>query len=117
MPVGSTLNTTYKYSINGVDNEAGSCNDRGRYSRSTVTGAYSFPMDTFGSQHNEPSFGHLAVGKLSAGTVALSWLGAPNVQVRTRTNLTSGWWVSYPETIGAVWSAGINSPNGLIGVA
>ena len=83
IPLGSALKTTYKYSINGVDNEAGSGNDRGRYIRSTVMGAYSFPMDTFGSQYNEPSFGQLAVGKMSAGTVPLSWLGAPNVQVQT----------------------------------
>lgn len=116
IPLGSALKTTYKYSINGVDNEAGSGNDRGRYIRSTVTGAYSFPMDTFGSQYNEPSFGQLAVGKMSAGTVPLSWLGAPNVQVQTCTNLTSGSWVSHPETSGAVWSAGINSTNGLVSV-
>jgi hypothetical protein len=116
IPLGSALKTTYKYSINGGDNEAGSGNDRGRYIRSTVTGAYSFPMDTFGSQYNEPSFGQLAVGKMSAGTVPLSWLGAPNVQVQTCTNLTSGSWVSHPETSGAVWSAGINSTNGLVSV-
>jgi hypothetical protein len=46
----------------------------------------------------------------------LSWLGAPNVQVQTCTNLTSGSWVSHPETSGAVWSAGINSTNGLVSV-
>lgn len=116
IPMGSPLNTTYKYGIDGADNEAANNNNRGRYIRTTATGAYSFPKDTFGSQYNEPSFGQLAVGKASAGTVPLSWLGAPNVQVQTRTNLTSGSWVTHPETGGAVWSAGINSTNGLISV-
>jgi hypothetical protein len=116
IPMGSALTTTYKYGINGADNEAASGNNHGRVIRSLATGAYNFPTDTFGNQYNEPSFGQLAVGKLSGGTVPVSWLGAPNVQVQTSTNLTSGTWVSHPETGGAVWSAGINSTNGLISV-
>src|ERR1039458_949023 len=116
IPKGSPIPVTYKYSINGLDNEAASNNNHVRYVRSTATGAYSFPMDAFGNQYNEPSFGQLAVGPISAGTVRLTWLGAPNVEVQTRTNLISGSWVSHPETAGTVWTAGTNSVNGLVSV-
>lgn len=116
IPMGSALTTIYKYGINGADNEAASGNNHGRVIRSLATGVYSFPADTFGNQYNEPSFGQLAVGQMSGGTVPVSWLGAPNVQVQTSTNLTSGAWVNHPETGGAVWSAGISSTNGLISV-
>ena len=76
----------------------------------------SFPVDSFGNQYNEPSFGQLALAPAAGGKVKLSWLGSPSVQVQTRTNLTKGAWVSHPETSGTVWSTGINSTNGLISV-
>ena len=116
IPMGSPLNIVYKYGIDGSDNEAGANDNHVRFIRSTATGAYSLPVDTFGNQYVEPSFGQLAVKPASGGTVPVSWLGAPNVQLQTRTNLTSGSWVSHPETSGLVWSTGINSTNGLISV-
>jgi hypothetical protein len=116
IPMGASITVPYKYGINGVDNEAGSGNNHGRVIRALGTGAYSFPTDTFGSQYNEPSFGQLAIKPAAGGKVQLSWLGSPSVQVQTRTNLTKGAWVSHPETGGTVWSAGVNSTNGLISI-
>jgi hypothetical protein len=113
---GWVFNMAYKYSINGLDNEAVDGPNHVRYIRTTATGAYSFPVDTFGNLYNEPAFGQLAVGSASGGKVPVNWLGLPNVQLQTRTNLASGSWVSHPETAGTVWSAGINSANGLISV-
>ncbi|MGC9943197.1 MAG: hypothetical protein ABSE48_15315, partial [Verrucomicrobiota bacterium] len=69
IPSGSALGTTYKYGIDGADNEAASGDNLLRFIRSTATGAYSFPVDTFGNQYNEPSFGELSVGPESAGKV------------------------------------------------
>lgn len=116
VPLGNSIAMTYKYSIDGSDNEAASGDNHVRYIRSTPTGAYGFPADTFGNQYNEPSFGELTVAPAAAGTVHLSWLGAPNVQVQTSSSLTGNSWVSQPETSGAVWSAGTNSANGLVSV-
>jgi hypothetical protein len=116
IPLGTSLGMTYKYSIDGYDDEAGSGDNHVRYVRSTATGAYSFPVDTFGNQYNEPSFGQLAVAPAPAVGVQLSWLGAPNVEVQTSTNLGSKTWVSQPETSGVTWSAGTNSVNGLVSV-
>jgi len=114
VPLGTPIGMTYKYSIDGYDDEAPSGNNHVRYIRSTPTGDYNFPVDTFGNQYIEPAFGELSVGPLSSGKVQLSWLGAPNVQVQTSSNLQSGSWVSQPQTSGAIWSAGTNSANGLV---
>lgn len=111
---GNSIGIIYKYSIDGNDNEAGFNDNRVRYIRTTATGSYSFPMDTFGNQYNEPAFGQLAVGPASAGAVPLSWLGAPNVQVQTTTNLTNSVWVTYPLTSGTNWTAGTYGTNGLV---
>lgn len=114
VPMGNSIPMTYKYGIDGTDNEAASGDNHLRIVRSTATGAYSFPMDTFGDQYNEPSFGQLAVGPASSGTVPLKWLGAPNVTVQVSSNLTSGSWTNHSETSGTVWSTGNYSTNGLI---
>ena len=127
IPKGQPVNITYKFGIDGADNEAGSGNNHGRVIRSLAINPpgnpynapiYNLPMDTFGNQYNEPSFGQLAAVKGSGGTVQVSWLGAPNVTIQTRTNLTgsASAWVNHPETGGAVWSAGTNGPNGLVSV-
>ncbi len=116
IPQGNSIPITYKYSIDGSDNEAASGDNHVRYIRSTATGAYNFPMDTFGNGYGEPTFGQLTLKPAPAGSVQLTWLGAPNVQVQTSTNLKSGPWVSQPQTSGALWSAGTNSVNGLVSV-
>jgi hypothetical protein len=116
IPIGGSVTATYKYGIDAVDNEAASGINHARVIRSVATGAYSFPTDTFGNQYNEPASGQLAVASPKGGKVQLSWLGSPSAQVQTSTNLTKGVWVSHPETSGTVWSAGVNSTNGLISV-
>ena len=116
IPMGMTFNVTYKYGIDGADNEAASGDNLLRVIRSTATGAYAFPMDTFGNQYNEPAFGELNAVKTSPGTVQVSWLGAPNVTVESAASLAPGSWVNQPETAGTVWSAGVGSTNGLVSV-
>ncbi len=116
IPQGNAVNVTYKYGIDGLDNEAASGSNHARYIRTTATGAYTLPTDTFGNQYGEPAFGELGVGPASGGNVQLSWLGAPNVQVQTSSNLDTSAWVSHPETSGTVWSSGVASTNGLISV-
>jgi len=114
IPNGNPIGIVYKYGIDGSDNEAGENANHERYVRTTATGSYSFSMDTFGNQYNEPAFGQLAVGPASAGAVPLSWLGAPNVQIQTTTNLTNSVWVTYPQTSGTNWTAGTYGTNGLV---
>jgi hypothetical protein len=122
-PVGTPVDCAYKYGmdINTVfggpqDDEAPFLQNHVRVIRSLSTGAYVLPTDTFGNQYVEPSFGQLALAPGAPGTVQLSWLGAPNVQVQTSSNLTGGAWTSVSGTSGAYWSAGTNSPNGLVSV-
>jgi hypothetical protein len=111
---GSPLDVVYEYGIDGEPNEAGFGTNHVRYIRSTATGKYSFPMDTFGNMYGEPTFGQLAVGSASSGTVPLKWLGAPNVQVQTTSNLTNSVWVTHHETSGTNWTAGTYGTNGLV---
>jgi hypothetical protein len=107
LPAGSSRLIDYKYGIRfpnvvsgvdlntNVDNESPSGNDHHRYVRGT--GTYTFPVDTFGGplQSNgnaatEPVMGNLAVGKLTAGKVPISWLGGlPGVRLQVSTNLAN----------------------------
>ena len=114
IPMGSALTMIYKYGINAADNEAAQGNNHVRVIRSTPTGSYAFPTDTFGNQYNEPYFGKLSVGKSAPGAVLLSWLGAPNVTVQTSSSVSGAPWSNLPQTSGAYWSAGVSSTNGLV---
>jgi hypothetical protein len=87
----------YKYSINGVDNEAGSGQDHGRYIRST-NGVFAMPLDTFGTQYLEPKFGNLAISRAVAGALPITWLGYPGVNLQSRTSLSTGSWADVPNT-------------------
>ncbi len=95
-PKGSPIQVTYKYSINGGDNEAGTGQNHVRYIR--AVGTYTMPMDTFGNQYVEPSFGNLQASPSTAGHVLISWLGRPGVNLQTSTDLTR--WLDHPETDG-----------------
>ena len=64
-------------------------------------GNYSLPMDTFGIQVHEPSFGNLQIGPQSGGRVPIAWLGRLGVQLQTTTNLASPvTWENWPATDG-----------------
>ena len=95
---GSPVRQTYKYSINGFDNEAAAGSNHVRYVRST--GTYAMPLDKFGNQLVEASFGDLKAAHGTPGHVLISWLGRPGVHLQSRTNLVSGSWVDHLETDG-----------------
>jgi hypothetical protein len=79
LPKGTPVKQTYKYGINGLDDEAASGANHIRYVR--TTGTYVFPRDTFGNQYVEPSFGQLTIGSPVAGRAPISWLGRPGVHL------------------------------------
>jgi hypothetical protein len=114
LPKGSPVQQTYKFGINGADNEAASGANHIRIVR--TASAYTMPLDTFGNQLVEPSFGQLAAGPVSAGQVSVSWLGRPGVHLQTAADLTSGTWQDLLNTDGAGWASGYTSPNGFVSV-
>jgi len=126
LPNGTPVAFEYKYGIgtNGdlgpEDIEAPDGQNHYRVVRSTVTGSYAMPQDTFGYQYHEPFFtysakadGWLKNGALSGGTVPVTWLGRPGAHLQSASNVT-GPWTDHFETDGTNWSAGFNSTNGLV---
>jgi hypothetical protein len=96
---GSPVQQTYKYGINGNDNEAPQGNNHVRYVR--TTGTYVMPLDTFGAMVVDPSFGNLQASvSTTPDHVLISWLGRPGVFLQTKTSLPGGLWVDHPETDG-----------------
>jgi hypothetical protein len=108
IPKGNAVALTYKYSIDGADNENGFQTNHIRYIRSYGP-TYSFPTDQWSftacppgtaypnpgiSATNvvEPSFGYLTVGSPSGANVPVTWLGRPGVVLENRSNLSSGIW-------------------------
>ena len=84
------LELTYKYSIDGQDNEAGYGDNHSRYIRRFPN--YAMPTDVFGSQgttsSTEPSFGPAITINCTNNQVWLSWLGRPGVGLQSTTSLT-----------------------------
>jgi hypothetical protein len=104
---GSFLPLTYKYSINGTDNEAGFAQNHYRYIRSS--GNYALPLDVFGNQLSEPGTGNMAVGPKSGSVVPVSWLGTPGILLQTTPSLSPPiHWTTVPGT------AGLGPPNGYL---
>jgi hypothetical protein len=114
LPKGSPVVQTYKYGINGADDEAAQGSNHSRVVRRT--GSYILPLDTFGNQYAEPSFGELAVGSAIASQVPVSWLGRPGVHLQTTADLASGPWQDLLNTDGAIWANGTTSTNGFVSV-
>ncbi|MDR3456953.1 MAG: hypothetical protein P4N60_05870 [Verrucomicrobiae bacterium] len=107
-PKGHTRALTYKYAINGADNEAPSYQNHFRYIRGT-NGVESLPVDTFGVQYNEPKVGGLSIARPAGGAYPVTWLAYPNVHLQTRSSLSSGTWLDVDGTTGASatnWPAG-----------
>lgn len=96
-PAGHTRAVTYKYSINGNDDEAGFAQNHFRYIRGT-NGVYNLPMDTFGIQYSEPKVGGLTIGSPSGESIPVTWLSYPNVNLQVSTNMTT--WQDVPDTTG-----------------
>jgi hypothetical protein len=106
---GQPLDLTYKYGIDGQDNEAGQGDNHSRYVRSLLPGSptqasYAMPTDVFGSQANstssESSFGNFTVGD-SNNNISLTWLGRTGVRLQSTTSLTPPIvWTQLPLTDG-----------------
>jgi len=113
LPKGHSVVLTYKYGMNyagapKLDNEAPSGLNHIRYIRS-ASGTYTLPVDTFGTQYVEPSFGNLTIQPGTPGNVLVSWLGRPSVHLQTRSSLASGTWQDHLETDGLMstnWPVG-----------
>jgi len=90
-PGGEPSLITYKYSINGADDEAPSNDNHQRYVR--ALGSYTMPTDKFGGQGtstlSEPSFGNLAIARAAGNAVHVTWLGRPGVHLETTSSLSS----------------------------
>jgi hypothetical protein len=96
---GSPVQQTYKYGINGNDDEAPQNANHVRDVR--TTGTYVMPLDTFGNMVVEPSFGNLQASySTTPGHVLISWLGRSGVFLQTKTSLSAGLWMDHPETDG-----------------
>ena len=128
IPAGTSVAFNYKYgtdpsaSLGGpADDEAGFGQNHYRVVRSTATGSYSMPQDTFSTMYGEPFFssvntagGNLRVGPAVGGSVPVSWLGRPGARLQVRSDLTSGAWLTLPATDGTNWTSGYSSTNGFV---
>jgi hypothetical protein len=90
---GQSLDLIYKYSINGLDDEAPSGANHERWIRSLPD--YTMPVDTYASQgsatQTEPSFGDLSISTSGNNEVQLSWLGRGGVELQTASSLEGPW--------------------------
>ncbi len=116
---GQNDELTYKYSINGFDNEAGFGDNHSRWIRSLPN--YTMPVDTFGSQgaslQTELPAGNLTIARTNGTQVSLSWLGRRGVQVQSASSL-AGPWTPQPLTDGTnliVAPGGIATTNFSVG--
>jgi hypothetical protein len=94
---GQSADLVYKYSINGIDDEAGFADNHERWVRSQPN--YTMPIDNYGSQgtnaQSEIAFGDLTVSNASNNQVTLSWLGRPGVHLQTTSDLSGTWTNQY----------------------
>jgi len=99
---GQSADLIYKYSINGLDDEAGFGDNHERWIRSQPN--YTMPVDTYASQgastQTEIPFGNLAITQTTNNQIQLSWLGRPGVQLQTTPTLSPAVWTSQPFTDG-----------------
>lgn len=107
VPRGNSIYLTYKYSFDGLDDEAGFGTNHVREVR-TYAPAYTLPTDkwSFTLAQNpglniltpgtngivELDFGYLTAGQSAAGKIPVTWLGRPGVVLQNRSSLTGGAW-------------------------
>jgi hypothetical protein len=108
IPQGNSFMLTYKYSLNGADNELPPYVNHIRYVRNQ--GTYDLPMDKFGTSNTEPPLGSMTLGTPASGNIPVSWVGLPSAYLQTTTNIL-GPWVSHPETANYGSVSGIYSTN------
>ena len=128
IPKGTSVDFDYKYGMDigsanqdPADDEAISGNNHNRVVRSTATGLYTMPPDTFGNQYHEPYFyalskasGNLTVGAPSGGVVPVTWLGRPGAHLQVNTSLVGSTWQDLVATDGTNWTVGVVSTNGFV---
>ena len=98
-PAGSIRSVTYKYSINGADDEAGFAQNHFRYIRSTGGAPYNMPVDTFGTQYVEPKVGGLAIGS-PLGRIDSGYLAALSERPSANQHRCMATWQDVPEDHG-----------------
>lgn len=76
---------TYRYGINGWDNEPPGERNRVRYIR--TAGEYTLPLDKFGAPEQELSIGNLTATRSDPDHVLISWLGRPGVRLQSCADL------------------------------
>jgi hypothetical protein len=107
---GLPLQSVYKLSFNGFDNELGFGVNHIKYIR-TTTSSYTMPTSYFGTNFtallSEQSFGDLTAAPASGGVVPISWLGRQCVTLQTKPTVT-GSWTDLPTTDG---KSSTNFPN------
>jgi hypothetical protein len=111
---GTYDDVTYKYSINGWDDEAGFNDNHTRWIRNTISGNWTMPSDVFGSQGTstsaETSFGNLTISNNGSGAT-ISWLGHNGVELQSAPSPT-GPWTKITSTDGTV--LGVSDPSGMV---
>jgi len=123
IPPGNSLNLTYKYSVDGYDDENGFATNHSRYIRSYGP-VYTMPLDSWswtvcppGTAYPnpgiastnivEPSFGYLAIQPASGGNLPITWLGRPAVVLQSSSSL-NGTWI---DNLGTDGTQATNWPN------
>ena len=117
-PAHSTLPLTYKYSIDGADNENGFGINHFRYIRQEPS--YNMPLDNFGTNFTPISEPYPGYGSLTAtpapGVASVSWLGRPGVHLQSKSSLGAGLWTELLGTDGTNWTSGHLSDYGFVSV-
>lgn len=120
LPAGTPVSFEYKYGIGEggtpgpFDDEAGFGENHYRVVRTTGSGSYSMPQDTFGNMYREPLFGQLQIGNPNGGLVPVSWLGRPGLRLQAASDLSGSAWQDLFETDGTNWMTGYSSTNGFV---
>jgi hypothetical protein len=133
LPAGTPVPLSYQYGMDPGNANGGPLPDESsginhfRVVRSTASGTYVMPTDTFqtNAPYQEPYFdnaniwgvgstagGNLNIGAPVAGKVPVSWLGRPGAHLQSANSL-SGPWTDYPNTDGTNWTSGASTTNGL----
>jgi hypothetical protein len=119
IPKGNSIYLTYKYGLDGFDDENGSGTNHVRLIRSYPP-TYTFPQDVWSYTYLpgantttnivEQDFGNLMVTPISGGNIPITWLGRPGVVLQNKSSLSSG--VLWTDNNGTDGTQATNWPNG-----